>query len=104
MEQSLPPEDEDRTVKLWDVATRQNIATLLHEEIVLSVSFSPDGTILASGGWGGIELWDVATETNFATLMHGGTVSSVSFSLDGETLASGGWDSNGQAVGHDDEE
>ena len=40
----------DRTLKLWDVATRQNITTLEgHSLGINSVAFSPDGTILASG-------------------------------------------------------
>ena len=86
---------DDRTVKLWDVATRQTIATLTHEGPVLFVSFSPDGETLAYGGWGEIQikLWDVATQQTIATLTHGDVVSSVSFSPDGETLASGEWDS-----------
>ena len=86
----------DQTVRLWDVAARQNIATLEgHRRWVESVSFSPDGTILASGGRDGIELWDVATRQNIGTLTHGGVggvVISVSFSPDGTILASGGWD------------
>ncbi len=82
------------TVKLWDVATRQNIATLEgHSGSVESVSFSPDGSTLASGSWDDtIKLWDVATRRNIATLEgHSGLVHSVSFSPDGRTLASGSW-------------
>ena len=58
----------DNAVKLWDVATRQNIATLWHTRRVKSVSFSPDGATLASGGNDEIKLWDVATRQNIATL------------------------------------
>ena len=43
----------DGTVKLWDVATRTNIATLQgHTHYVNSVAFSPDGKILVSGSHG----------------------------------------------------
>ena len=80
-------------IKLWDVATQQNIATL-GANWVYSVSFSPDGRALASGlGSGAVNLWDVATQQNIATLEgHTGAVNSVAFSPDGTTLASGSWD------------
>ena len=88
----------DNTVKLWDVATRQNIATLEgHTSEVWSVSFSPDGSTLASGSHDNtVKLWDVATRQNIATLTgHRNNVISVSFSPDGSTLASGGgWGDN----------
>ena len=49
----------DGTVKLWDVATREIVATLEgHADGVNSVSFSLDGAILASGARDGtILLW-----------------------------------------------
>ena len=84
-------------MKLWDVATRTNIATLQgHTDGVNSVSFSPDGTTFAAAGGvfdDTLELWNVATHTNIATLRgHTDSVSSVSFSPDGTTLASGSSD------------
>ena len=84
------------TVKLWDVVTKENIATLEgHSGPVTSVAFSPDGTTLASGSTRStIKLWDVATLTNVATIDAGhwkqSTVTSVAFSPDGTILASGG--------------
>ena len=86
---------EDNTVKLWNVQTHTNIATLEgHRDDVNSVSFSPDGTLLASGSYDDtVKLWDVQTHANIATLEgHTGTVWSVSFSPDGTLLASGSSD------------
>ena len=79
----------DTTLRLWDVTTRQNVATLPHRGPVDSVVFSHDG-ILASGA--GPALWDVERQQNIANFRHGGWVYSVSFSPDGKTLASGGGD------------
>ena len=85
----------DGTVKLWDVASRAEIATLEgHTDWVWSVVFSPDGTKLASGsGDNTVKLWDVATRENIATLEgHTDWVWSVVFSPDGTKLASGSGD------------
>ena len=83
----------DKTVKLWDVVTRQNIATLKHTAIVNSVAFSPDGSILASGSFDKIvKLWDVATRANIVTLKHTAIVNSVAFSPDGSMLAFGSFE------------
>ena len=83
---------DSRTVKLWDVATGENIATLEgHKWSINSVAFSPDGTLLAAGsGDNTVKLWDVSTHENIATLdEHRGDVNSVAFSPDGTFLASG---------------
>ena len=60
---------------------------------LISVSFSPDGTLLASGSGTAVRLWNVATHTNIATLGdHTDDVTSVAFSDDGTLLASGAAD------------
>ena len=59
----------------------------LHDNI-RSLSFSPDGKMLASGG-SGLWLWDVATGSIITPLSHSSDIQSLSFSPDGKTLASG---------------
>ncbi|MER5627290.1 hypothetical protein ABT061_40335 [Streptosporangium sp. NPDC002544] len=48
----------DKSVKLWDVAGRDAIATLSHTDRVFSVAFSPDGKTLATGSSDkSVKLW-----------------------------------------------
>ena len=76
-------------VLLWDVASRQQIATLQQEGGVSSLSFSPDGSLLAIRSGYEVSLWDVASRQQIATLQQEGGVSSLSFSPDGSLLAIG---------------
>ena len=50
---------------LYDAQTYQEVALLTgHKGSVLSISFSPDGRMLASGGREKIRLWDVSSGTH----------------------------------------
>ena len=82
-------DDAYATVKLWDMATKTNIATFGPTGPVYSVAFSPDGTTLAAGRRSTVQLWDVATKTNIATFEDRFEVYSVAFSPDGAILATG---------------
>ena len=91
----------DAAVRLWDVATRQQIGKPLpvHSGQIIpavvqglpfsSVAFSPNGKILASGNTDGkVRLWDVATgRPRKPFITHTSQVLSVAFSPDGKILA-----------------
>jgi WD40 repeat protein len=69
-----------------------------HSSYVWSVSFSPDGRRIVSGGSvlrraGPVKVWDAETGQLMFTLKgHAGTVNSVSFSPDGRRIVSGSLD------------
>ncbi|MFT5326598.1 MAG: serine/threonine protein kinase, partial [Planctomycetaceae bacterium] len=82
----------------WHLARRQfegsNVTLYGHTEPVRSVSFSPDGTRIASGSTDRtIRLWDALTGEELNSLKgHTSYVNSVSFSPDGTRIASGSSD------------
>jgi len=87
----------DRAIKLWDVTSGTELATLTgHAKPIEGIAISRDDKILAScdGIWsrrdepGEVKLWDLATRKELITLRdHQGCVFAVAFSPDGKTLA-----------------
>jgi WD40 repeat protein len=80
------------TVRVWDVATRKQEATLIgHSDVVMALAFSSDGRTVASAGMDrAIKLWDLTTKTERLTLKgHLDPLNSVAFSPDGSLLVSG---------------
>ena len=89
---------EDQTVRLWDVARREEVATLGHTGAVWSVAFSPDGAVLASAVGSPdnkVRMWDVRTRREVDWLWHSGAVLSVAFSRGASILASGFYSNRG---------
>ena len=83
-------------INLWNVRSGQPKSPSIEytEQATASVTFSPDGSTLASGGWNRtVHLWEVASgQLKVALTGHSERVSSVAFSPDGLTLASGSLD------------
>ena len=80
------------TIKLWDVATGNEIRTLEgHPDFVWTMAFSPDGNVLASRSQDGtVKLWNVSDGREIATFEgHADGARLLVFSPDSSTLASG---------------
>ena len=87
----------DGTIKLWDVLKNREIATLVEDSgSVETIAFSPDGQMLASGGYDNVvSLYDLASKEKIVSLRgHTAPVLTVAFSPNGEMLASGSRDNS----------
>lgn len=82
----------DTTIRLWDPATRQSVATLEgHGGEVSALAFSPDSTMLASGEmYKKVKIWDVAAKKEVQMFSDiDGAITGLVFSTDGKRLFAG---------------
>ena len=78
---------EGHAVVLWDVKQRKPVATFDAGGMVHSVSFSPDGKLLAAASWeGAAKIWNVESHELIKELSGYGRVHRVLFSPDGNSL------------------
>jgi eukaryotic-like serine/threonine-protein kinase len=85
----------DKTVRLWDLASGQPRATLAgHDDIVKAVAISADGKFAATAGADQtVRLWDLASGRPLQILKgHAGLVGAVVISPDSATVVSASWD------------
>src|SRR6266702_2862082 len=95
--QRIVSASEDRTIRVWNATTGENIAGPLtgHMDSVMSVAFSPDGQRIVSGSLDRtIRVWNAATGEKVAGPFtgHMDSVMSVAFSPDGQRIVSGSFD------------
>jgi len=82
---------DDSVLRIWDITTGKVIREFVgHTKEILSIAYSPDGRVIASGSWDRtIRLWDVKTGEKLSVLPgHSAAPKSVVFSPDGKRLIS----------------
>jgi WD40 repeat protein len=81
-------------VILWSTDRGEMIRKFPLKDNMISIAFSPDGTILASAGGSeeAVLLWDVESGKLLTSLPHNDQIMTVAFSPDGKFLAAGCFD------------
>jgi WD40 repeat protein len=84
--------DKLKTITLNNINQLKELVVLKKDYPANSLSFSPDGTLLAAGySDDAVRVWNVKTgREEFTFLGHKSSVNSISFSPDGKRVASGG--------------
>ncbi|UUO17784.1 WD40 repeat domain-containing protein [Dolichospermum heterosporum] len=86
---------QDKTIKLWNLETSQEIKTLSgHSDYICSVAYSPNGQIFASASKDKtVKLWSVASGEEISSVKcTDSVIYSITFSPDGKILAAGSGD------------
>ena len=80
------PVGKDWSGRIWEISSGRLVAMLPHDEEVISVAFSRDAKLCATGCWDGIaRVWDVVSGKQISSCGERGNyqVTSVLFSADG---------------------
>jgi TPR repeat protein len=98
---------DDKTVRIWDIATLRQLARLEHYGPINNAAFSPDDRrVLTASGDGTARIWDATTHRELVALRgHADRVWSAAFSPDGRSVVTASsdhtariWDTNGHEL------
>ncbi|MBW4520855.1 MAG: hypothetical protein KME16_14275 [Scytolyngbya sp. HA4215-MV1] len=80
-------------ISLWNLSGQKLKTFAAHDDRITSISYSPDGQLIASGSWDNtVKLWTADGKVVRTLKGHTGQVTNVRFSPDGKTIASTSYD------------
>ncbi len=81
---------EDRTVKVWEIATGRELPTFQgHTMVVRAVAVTPDGRLALFASWRAVKVWEIATGRELRTFQgHTDGVTAVAVTPDGRLALS----------------
>jgi WD40 repeat protein len=81
------------SARVWKISTGREIAHMIHEDVVNSAAFNPDGTYVVSGSADKTaRVWETTTGKEIARKGFDAIVSSVAVNADGHFVALGSYD------------
>src|SRR5262249_30747713 len=86
---------DQRQIEIWDAATEMLFSTIpLDAFVTTSISWSPDGSSIATGAYRDVTLWDVATGSPTLRMRdYDDFAYTLAWSPDGSRIAGGGAES-----------
>ena len=79
----------DKSVKIWSLKDRSEVAKLVHDNRCTNFDISPSGKMLAVGGEGFVTFWKVENFTKAGFISFSGFVSDIRYNSKGDKIITG---------------